>query len=160
MRKSLRSTPTVWVTLAEIQISNRNSRSINQATVELFRRRLEQGHDPPPVRLARHGDAYVVRDGRHRIAAALAAGHSAVEALLERIRGWLGRRSARRPGFPETTQDLGDEAHGDGHLACTEEERVRLPPSPLSRLEASAAKPPTPGRTPRCCLRADPTGPP
>ena len=47
----------------------------------------------------------------------------------------------------------GDEAHGDGHLACTEEERVRLPPSPLLVAGASAAKPPTLGRRPRCCLR-------
>ena len=114
MRKSLRSTPTVWVTLAEIQISNRNSRSINQATVELYRRRLEQGFDPPPVRLARHGDAYVVRDGRHRVAAALAAGHGAVEALLERIRGWLGRRSDPPGLSPRPRKTLGMKLMGMG----------------------------------------------
>ena len=87
---------TIWVSLAEIQISNRSRRSIDRAKVEQYRLRLEQGQDPPPVRLARNGDAYLVRDGRHRVAAALAAGHAVVEAVIGWIKGWLGRR----PGLP------------------------------------------------------------
>jgi hypothetical protein len=87
---------TIWVPIAEIRISERRRRTISRSTVERYRLWLDVGHDPPPVRLARHGDAYLVRDGRHRIAAALAAGHTFVEAELERIVGSLGRRFARR----------------------------------------------------------------
>jgi hypothetical protein len=105
MGKNDRRTATIWVPLAEIQIGNRRRRTIDRSTVERYRRWLEQGFDPPPVRLARHGDAYLVRDGRHRIVAALAAGYTVVEAVLQRIVGWLGRRLAHRSSFtPETTQ--------------------------------------------------------
>ena len=34
----------------------------------------KSGREAPPVRLVRHGDAFLVRDGRHRIAAALCSG--------------------------------------------------------------------------------------
>jgi hypothetical protein len=43
----------------------------------------------------------------------------------------------------------GDEAHGDEHLACTEEERVRLPPSPLRASVVSTAQH-APVVRPRC----------
>src|SRR5262245_17980525 len=105
MGKSDRRTATIWVPLAEIQISKRRRRSISRSTVERYRLWLDQGRDPPPVRLARQGSAYVVRDGRHRIAAALAAGHTLVKAELKAIAGWLGRRSARRTSTrPATTK--------------------------------------------------------
>ena len=97
MRKNERCPATIWVELDRIRVSERRRRSINRATVERYRRWLEQGREAPPVRLARLGDAYVVRDGRHRVAAALAAGHDLVEAVLNRIRGWLVRRSPVRP---------------------------------------------------------------
>src|SRR5262245_536665 len=134
MGKSDRRTATIWVPLAEIQISKRRRRSISRSTVERYRLWLDQGRDPPPVRLARQGSAYVVRDGRHRIAAALAAGHTLVKAELQAIAGWLGRRSARRTSTrPATTQQhLGDEALPAEQLVCSEKERVRLPPSPLT----------------------------
>ena len=74
---------TFWAPLAQIQISQ--SRGVNAATVERYRSWLEAGREAPPVRLARHGDAYVVRDGRHRVAAAVAAGHVLIEAVLQRI---------------------------------------------------------------------------
>jgi hypothetical protein len=107
MGKNRRRTATIWVPVGEIQISERSRRTISQSTVERYRRWLEQGLDPPPVRLARHGDAYLVRDGRHRIAAALAAGDTFVEAELQRIVGWLGRRLARRSSSsPAATQPL------------------------------------------------------
>jgi hypothetical protein len=92
MSKSDRSTAMISVPLARILISERRRRSINVATVERYREWLEQGREAPPVRLARHGDAFVVRDGRHRVAAALAAGYTVVEAELQRIARWLGRR--------------------------------------------------------------------
>ena len=94
MSKSDRFTATVWVPLAEVRISERRWRSINGSTVERYREWLEQGREAPPVRLARQGDWYVVRDGRHRVAAALAAGHALVEAELRRIARWLERRPA------------------------------------------------------------------
>ena len=53
-------------------------------TVERYREWLEQGREAPPVRLARDGDGFVVRDGRHRVAAAVAAGHVVIEARVER----------------------------------------------------------------------------
>ena len=53
-------------------------------TVERYREWLEQGREAPPVRLAHDGDGFVVRDGRHRVAAAVAAGHAVIEARVER----------------------------------------------------------------------------
>ena len=94
MGKNNRNTATIWAPLAEVRISERRRRSINQATVERYRQWLEQGREAPPVRLAREGDTYVVRDGRHRVAAALAAGHALVKAELQRIVERLGRWSA------------------------------------------------------------------
>jgi hypothetical protein len=80
MVDNTRLSPTVWVPLAQVRISERRRRSVSQATVERYRQWLELGREAPPVRLARQGDVFVVRDGRHRVAAALAAGHAAVVA--------------------------------------------------------------------------------
>ena len=41
---------------------------------------LEEGREPPPVRLTRAGETLFVRDGRHRITAARVAGHVLIEA--------------------------------------------------------------------------------
>jgi hypothetical protein len=84
----------LWVPLAQIRISTRRRRGLSSATVERYREWLEQGREAPPVRLARDGDGFVVRDGRHRVAAALAAGHAVVKAELRWIAGWLGWRTA------------------------------------------------------------------
>ena len=127
---------TIWAPLAQIQISDRRRRTINEATVEQYRQWLEQGREAPPVRLASHGDVYVVRDGRHRVAAALAAGHTVVEAVLQRITEMLGLPAAV-PSISRRTP--GDEALTAERLACTEEERVRLPPSPLTQIAYGAA---------------------
>jgi len=53
MGKNNRNTATIWAPLAEVRISERRRRSINQATVERYRQWLEQGREAPPVRLAR-----------------------------------------------------------------------------------------------------------
>lgn len=91
MVDNTRLTP-IWVPLDQVRMSERGRRSISQATVERYRQWLELGREAPPVRLARQGDVYMVRDGRHRVAAALAAGHAVVKAELRRIGGWLERR--------------------------------------------------------------------
>jgi hypothetical protein len=90
-------TQTVWAPLAEIAISERTLRSLSAATVERYRAWLEQGREAPAIRIAQAGDVYVVRDGRHRVAAALAAGHRFIEAKVQPIVGLLQRlgRSAR-----------------------------------------------------------------
>jgi hypothetical protein len=92
-------TQTIWAPLAEIAMSDRARRSLSAATIERYRGWLEQGRDAPAIFIARAGDVYVVRDGRHRVAAALAAGHRFIEAEVRPIARWLRRlgRSARRP---------------------------------------------------------------
>jgi hypothetical protein len=76
---------TTWASLDEIRIGERTVARLSAATVEQYRLWLEQGRVAPPVRLARAGDAFVVRDGRHRVAAALAAGHTVIEAEVRPI---------------------------------------------------------------------------
>ena len=76
---------TFWAPLADIRMSERRRRGIDAPTVRRYRNWLEAGREAPPVRLARDGDAYVVRDGRHRVAAAVAAGHVLIEAVLQRM---------------------------------------------------------------------------
>jgi hypothetical protein len=49
----------VWVALADIRISERGRRNISASTVERYRRWLEQGREPPPVRLRRGGDGFL-----------------------------------------------------------------------------------------------------
>jgi hypothetical protein len=75
----------IWAPLAEIRMSDRTVRRLSAATVERYRLWLEQGREAPPVRLARTGEGFAIRDGRHRIAAALAAGHTLIEAEVRPI---------------------------------------------------------------------------
>jgi hypothetical protein len=95
MSKNESFTTTIWAPLVQIRIGDRRHRSISQATVERYREWLEQGREAPPVRLVRQGDVYVVRDGRHRVAAALAAGHTVVEAVLQGMTEMLGLTGRR-----------------------------------------------------------------
>ena len=93
-----------WILLADVRISERRRQGLNARKVELYRQWLENGRQAPPVRLARDGGGFVVRDGRHRVAAALAAGHVGIEAVLRRLLGMrLWRQSTslatRRSGF-------------------------------------------------------------
>src|SRR5262245_64133114 len=80
-----KQTAEIWVPLAQVRVSQRRARSLSEATVERYRQWLEQGREAPAVRLVRHGDEFVVRDGRHRVAAALAAGHLDIKAVVRRI---------------------------------------------------------------------------
>jgi len=143
------STATIWAPLAEIRINERTTRSLSAATVKRYRQWLEQGREAPPVSLALLGDAFVVRDGRHRVAAALTAGHTVIEAEVRRIAGlcqwvmvgarrwrrllsnsWARAAARRRSSQARIRNTPGDEALTAERLACTEEEWVRLPPSP------------------------------
>jgi len=97
-------TAEIWVPLAQVRVSQRRARSLSAATVERYRQWLEQGRGAPAVRLVRHGDEFVVRDGCHRVAAALAAGHLDIKAVVRRIarlpmtlRARLCRRLLQRP---------------------------------------------------------------
>jgi hypothetical protein len=80
-----RLTETMCVSLADVRIGQRRRRSVNASKVEQYRRWLEQGRQAPPVRLARDGAGYVVRDGRHRVVAAVAAGHADIDAVVSAI---------------------------------------------------------------------------
>jgi hypothetical protein len=109
MRKN--DTQTIWAPLAEIALSQRALRSLSKTTIEQYRGWLEQGREAPAIRISRVGDEYVVYDGRHRVAAALAAGHRFIEAEVRPIARWLHRfgRIARRPlgGASHAAQILG-----------------------------------------------------
>ena len=87
---------TIWARLEDVRISDGRARAVNAAKVERYREWLEQGRIAPPVQLARLGDGFVVRDGRHRVAAALAAGHAVIEAELHRWIAALLGRAVRR----------------------------------------------------------------
>jgi hypothetical protein len=147
MSKSKQLTVPLTVPLDQIRISERRRR-VSAATVERYRQWLEQGRETPPVRLVRLGDGFAVQDGRHRVAAARAAGQLEIDAEvsgLARLRAravsilcslvegrWFERRraSAARTCLERTALTLGDEALVAERLACNEEVWVRLPPSP------------------------------
>ena len=82
-----RQPASTWVLLADVRMSERRRQGLSAQKVELYRQWLEDGRHAPPVGLARDGGGFVVRDGRHRVAAALAAGHVGIEAVLRRLLG-------------------------------------------------------------------------
>jgi ParB-like chromosome segregation protein Spo0J len=106
MGKNKQLTVPITVPLDQIRISERRRRALSASTVERYRQWLEQGREAPPVRLVRREDGFVVRDGRHRVAAALAAGQLEIDAevsALARLRArvvprvrWLWRRLRAR----------------------------------------------------------------
>jgi hypothetical protein len=98
MRDETRRVETVWVPLTRVRIRERRLRGLSASTVDRYRLWLEQGREAPPVRLVRQGEWYLVRDGRHRVAAALAAGLTEIEAEVRRI-VWAAaeRLFSRRP---------------------------------------------------------------
>jgi hypothetical protein len=79
-------TQTIWARLDDIRIGERR-RGVDVAKVERYREWLEQGRAAPPVRLVRGEDGYVVRDGRHRVFAAIAAGSAVIEAEVQKLLG-------------------------------------------------------------------------
>jgi hypothetical protein len=140
-------TQTIWARLDDVRVSDRRAGGVNAAKVARYREWLEQGRVAPPVRLVRNGDLLVVRDGRHRVAAALAAGHAVIEAELHRwLAALLGRtvRRFRRRLFSAAPQP-GDEALMAERLACNEEEWVRSPPSPFWGRSTEKASAPAAG---------------
>src|SRR5260370_32183994 len=89
MGKNKQLTVPITVPLDQIRISERRRRGLSVSTVERYRQWLEQGREAPPVRLIRLGDGFVVQDGRHRVAAAHAAGQFEIDAeatALARLR--------------------------------------------------------------------------
>ena len=80
MSKNERLTVPITVPLDQIRISERRRRGLSVSTVERYRQWLEQGREAPPVRLVRQGNGFVVQDGRHRVAAAHAAGQLEIDA--------------------------------------------------------------------------------
>ena len=113
-------TQTIWAPLGDVRVSGRRARGVNAATVERYREWLEQGRVAPPVRLVRNGDVFVVRDGRHRVAAALAAGHAVIEAELQRRIEQLLEGAGRWLAAALSLGD-GDDALVAGRLACNED---------------------------------------
>ncbi len=120
---------TIWASLDEIRIGERTVARLSASTVELYRLWLEQGREAPPVRLARAGDTFVVRDGRHRVAAALAAGHTVIEAEVRpigRIRSLITAVAMRWRNTTRRSGDAGRSISPGGALwgvplACTEQ---------------------------------------
>ena len=132
MRAATRERETTWVSLTDIRISERRARRLSAPTVERYREWLEQGRVAPLVRLARQGDAFIVRDGRHRVLAALAACYTLIEAevrtigrLLRRLYRFIGSGGTRR-----RSGRFGDALRERLSLAPIRT-WVRLPPSPL-----------------------------
>ena len=78
---------THWVPVAQVRFRPRR-RGVSASTVERYRQWLEQGRQAPPVRLVRQGEWFLIRDGRHRVAAAIAAGLELIEAEIGRAMHW------------------------------------------------------------------------
>ena len=146
MRTPTRHRDTQWVPLVAIRTRGR----VNVATVEEYRRLLEQGHEAPPIRLARSGEWFVVRDGRHRVAAAAAAGFELIEAelyerqrpaatLLQGLRRlWHGVRGGGRrplPGGQPTGPRYGPAVPSTGRAAEVAAGWLRRSPSSPSPTE-------------------------
>ena len=92
---------TIWASLDEIRIGERTVARLSTATVELVPRVARAGSRGTAGATRTPGDAFVVRDGRHRVAAALAAGHTVIEAEVRPIgrirvvdRSWIASRSS------------------------------------------------------------------
>ena len=74
----------MWLRVDEIRLHDRRARGACPRTVERYRESLESGREPPAIRVSRSpNDTWLVRDGRHRLLAARAAGHVFIEAHVE-----------------------------------------------------------------------------
>jgi hypothetical protein len=125
-------THTIWARLDDIRIGESRARGVDVAKVERYREWLERGRVAPPVRLIRDGDGFVVRDGRHRVFAAIAAGYAVIEAELRSfITTLVGRTVLRLAGRLSVPQITGTRLWWQGASLATRKQWVRLPPSPL-----------------------------
>ncbi len=122
---------TIWASLDDIRVGERTVSSLSPATIDLYRMWLEEGLEAPPVWLARQGEGFVVRDGRHRIAAALAAGHRFIEAQVRpiaRLRFRVGLDAFLRAASP-AARTPGTRS-GECLSLAPSRAWVRFPPSP------------------------------
>lgn len=84
-----------WIAIGAIRFAKKKRRGVSPVRVEELRREIEGGLDMTPIRVNALGDGtYVVRDGRHRIEAHIAAGISHILALVENL--WERMRKAFR----------------------------------------------------------------
>ena len=100
---------------------------VSAATVEGYRTWLEDGREAPPLRRSSRRP-FLVRDGRHRLTAARAAGHTLIEAEVRRrdlaSHGSGGAQSPSKLVWPVSPKNIsGDEALVAERLVFTEEER-------------------------------------
>ncbi|MDO8600776.1 MAG: ParB N-terminal domain-containing protein [bacterium] len=76
----------VLLSIGSLRFSEKKRRGVSEKRVEELRRLVEAGRDLPPIRVHALGDGtYVVRDGRHRIKAHLAAGIDCIFSIVENV---------------------------------------------------------------------------
>lgn len=72
--------------LEHLRTTKKKRRGVCHHRIESLRVALETGGDIPPIRVNAMGDGtFVVKDGRHRIGAHLAAGMTQIWAIVENI---------------------------------------------------------------------------
>ncbi|OGZ07086.1 MAG: hypothetical protein A3C93_01670 [Candidatus Lloydbacteria bacterium RIFCSPHIGHO2_02_FULL_54_17] len=82
----------LWLPISELRFTAKKRRGVSPKRVEELRREIEDGNDLRPIRVHALGDGtYIVKDGRHRIQAHLAAGLVSIAAMVEN----LGERTRR-----------------------------------------------------------------
>lgn len=71
------------IVLDEVVIAKKRRRGVCLKTVERYRKLMEMGVEMPPVTVTQTiQGTYAVRDGRHRVMAARAAGEILIEAVV------------------------------------------------------------------------------
>ncbi len=82
----------VWLPINALRFTAKKRRGVSPKRVEELRREIEDGNAVHPIRVHALGDGtYIVKDGRHRIQAHLAAGIASIAALVENLRERMRR---------------------------------------------------------------------
>lgn len=77
---------TLYLPIEALHFTKKKRRGVSPKRVGELRQLIEMGSDLPPVRVHALGDGtYVVKDGRHRIQAHIAAGIMLIWAVVENI---------------------------------------------------------------------------
>lgn len=77
----------LWLPIDQLRFTAKKRRGISPKRVEELRQALEEGDDIRPIRVHALGDGtYIVKDGRHRIKAHIAAGLASIAAMVENLR--------------------------------------------------------------------------